>query len=382
MKIALISSYGVYCGIARYTYHLAEEFLKRRQDVRIFARYKGEKEVYERGLEKLPLKVVRCWLSEEGSSLQKLFKELLKFQPDIVHIQDIFRREEGIKKIHKLFPGRVIMTFHSVEAPKVLWYGIKKISDKEFVRRTKNYIDYFIVHNLLSKKKLIQESNIRENEISVVHHGTLGCRKIKKKDAREKIGLPKRATLILTYGFFSPRKGIEESIKIMPKLIKNIPTLNYIHVGRKRLFGKDKFLEAFKNLKTKIKNLSLKERVKFIWKYFSEKDVEIYLRAADLILLFYQEEYPLLHSSGIAHQVISSGRPIIATDITTFSEFPKNAMYKIPVKKSALLKAIIKILKDKKLQKKLIKNALHYSKATSWKNTAKRHLKLYSKITK
>lgn len=381
MKIALVSSYGVYCGIAHYTYHLTEELLKNKIEVRIFARYKEEEEIYTRGLKKLPLEVVRCWSSQRNTSLKKLYFSLKKFNPDVIHIQDIFRREEGIKKIYEIFSRKIIMTFHSIDAPKsVRFHKVLNIGDREFIERVKNCINHFIVHNELSKKSLIKNLKIEKERISVIDHGTLLPPNISKTKAREILKIPQDIILILTYGFFTPRKGLNEMVEIMPDLIKEIPNLYYFHVGRKRLKKIDKYFREYQTLNEKIRHSSFKKRTKIIWKYLPEKKIELYLIAADLIPLLYPNEAPLLHASGIAHQVIASGNPVIATDVNTFSEFPKNSLYKIPYNKEKLKEGIIKILRDKALQKELIKNALKYSQLTSWKNTAKRHIEAYKKI--
>ena len=175
MKIAIISSYGVYCGIARYTYHLAEGLIKEGHNVRIFARYREEREHYEKELKKLPLKVIRCWKNE---NTEKIIKELLEYKPDIIHLQDICRIKKIYKKVHELFPGKIVVTFHSVAAPRVSFHAVTQISDKTFVNRVKPYIDHYIVHNKLSKKFLTKKNKIKKNKISVIDHGTLCCQKI------------------------------------------------------------------------------------------------------------------------------------------------------------------------------------------------------------
>lgn len=367
MKIAIVSSYGVYCGIARYVYFLAKNFLKLRQNVMIFSKTKSENEFYENDLKKIKLKNYRCWRKSSDTSLKKLVKTLSAFKPEIIHVQDIFRRVEGIKAIQQLFPGRIVITLHSV--------GTKK--DQEFLRKTKNYINHFIVHNALSKKTLIRKSRIQENKISVIHHGSILHKQINKKEARSKINFPKKGVLILTYGFFGPEKGIKEVMEVIAKLIKKFPDLYYLHLGRTRL--KKIFPEASQKIKKMAQHPKFKGRVKLFWKFLSGKTLRIYLGAADLIVLFYPEKYPLLYSSGIAHQLVGARRPIIVTNVTNFSEFPVRTLHKIPYNKETLYREIQSLLEDKSLQRRLIIRSLDYAKKTSWFNTAKRHLKAYRK---
>ncbi len=381
MKIAIISSYGVYCGIARYTYHLVEALLKKGCEVMIFARYKEKGEYYEKDLKKLPVRMVRCW-GGDNDNTKKIKKELLKYNPDIIHVQDICRIEKVYKDIHKLFPGKIVITLHSVGAPRATFHKVKKISDKTFVNRVKSYINHYIVHNELSKKYLIEKNKIDKENISVIDHGTLCCEKISQKEARKKLKLPKNKAIILTYGFFGLKKGIQEVISVLPNISKKIPNIYYIHVGRKRLGGKDKHYQTYQEIKKEIQKKGLKNMVKFIWKYCSEKEAQLYYRAADLIIIFYPKKDPLLHASGVAHQIISCQRPVIASKVSTFSEFPESSMYKIPHNLKSLEKAILKVLGDKNLQKKLAENALRYSKASSWKKTAEKHLIAFKKTIK
>jgi len=367
MKIAIVSSYGVYCGIARYVYFLAKNFLKLRQDVTICSKIKSENEFYENDLKKIKVRSSRCWRKSKNTSLKKLLETLSRFNPDIIHIQDIFRREGGVKTIQELFPGSIVITLHSI--------GTKK--DQEFIRKTKNYINHFIVHNILSKKSLIRESRIQENKISVIHHGSTLHKQINKKKARSKINFPEEGVFILTYGFFSPDKGIKEVIEVVPNLIKKFPDLYYVHLGRTRL--KKIFLKESQEIKKMAQHPKFKGRVKLFWKFLSGETLRIYLGAADLIVLFYPEKYPLLYSSGIAHQLVGGRRPIIATNVTNFSEFPVETLHKIPYNKEILYREIQGLLRNKPLQRRLIIRSLDYAKKTSWFNTAKRHLEVYRK---
>lgn len=383
MKIAIISSWEIYCGIARYTYNLANALSFQKQNVKIFGKYKEKEEKYiqKQSKQRLSFSSVRCWTNKLKDSPQKLFDELLKFQPDIIHIQDIFRRQDIIKKLQQLFPGKIVVTFHSISSPKMTFHGTKKTSsDDIFLKEAQNHINHLIVHNSLSKKDIMRKLKINEKKITVIHHGSFLLKKISKRKARKNLNIPQNINLILSYGFFTPRKGIIELSETIPSIAKKIPDIHYIHIGRKRLSGKDYYGKTFQQLKDKIKKFAMQNKIKFIWKYLSEKEITLYLQAADIIILFYQEEKPLLHASGIAHDVIGAGSPIIATDVTTFCEFPKSSMYKIPFDKKMLEKAVIKIIKNKNLQNKLIKNALAYAKTSSWKNTAIKHLKIYQKL--
>ncbi|MFH0987653.1 MAG: glycosyltransferase [Patescibacteria group bacterium] len=382
MKIALISSYATCCGVADYSFNLSEEFLKQKVKIKIFAKTRGEGESYDKDqFKKTSAMVERCWSNKKNYSLNKLYRALIKFKPDIIHFQDIFRREDGFKKIYQLFPGKIIVTFHSVNAP--LRPTINGSPDKEFVKRIKKYSDYFIVHNNLSKKALIKDSGINKKKIKVIDHGTKLCGKeINKIGARKKINLPKEAFFIITYGFYAPKKGVDKLIELMPCLIKKITNLYYFNIGRVRLKTHKLSIKSLNDLEKRIRTLKLQKRVKLLKRFLSEEEVRYYLRASDLIILFYPEEYPLIHASGVAHEVIACGRPVIASDITTFSEFPNKSMYKIKPSKEALRRAILKIFKDKKSQKKILIKAREYSLKTSWRNTTKKHLKFYKEVLK
>ena len=404
MKIALISSWSVYCGIATYTYHLAEKLLKENQDVRIFARDIIRGATYNTTLKKLPLKVIRCWSRKKEEDFEKLIKEVKRYNPDVVHVQsNIFDRIDGFKKLRNAFSGRIVITLHDLALPNAAqpWKVV-------YTERVKNFVDHFIVHDRLTKTCLIHLYKVKEKKISVIEHGTLLCPKIGKRAAREKIGYPQNIKLILSYGFFAIHKGTAEIIQSLPLIEEKVPNIKYIHLGKKRIKEKTKggkiVLEYLQRCKKLVKKLNLQSQVKFIWQFSSEKEISYYLKAADVIVIYYDYPFSNLYASGIAHQAVAAGRPVITSDVSTFSEFPRNTLHKVPyalsyklgknnkiivIKPFAprenvknLADTIIKVLSDKRLQKKLVQNSLLYAEKTSWEKTAKRHIKTYRKFLK
>jgi glycosyltransferase involved in cell wall biosynthesis len=360
MRIAILSTYGVRCGIATYTENLARE-LSGNNEVVIFA------EDCINNIQpdfNTDARYVRCF--NRNSMDGRLLNALKMFKPDIVHVQHeygIFRNLKGLlETVKQNYRGQTVMTLHTVNANN----GFD----------LQNCADYFIVHKKHAKKHLNMVEKMKSEIVKVIPHGTLIVPNIPREVARKKLGLPTDRKIILSHAFFERRKNIDKIIKAVSDLRGELP-LYYVHIGGTHPNMPDRNGEMYYRECLKLlREHNLLNHVRFVKRFVSYEELFYYLNACDLVVTLEDENYPKISASGIMHTVAM--KPVIASDVINFAEFPDNSFYKINIDVNALKNAIREILSNPELSEELVKNLLEYAKKTSWDVVAGAHLKLYA----
>jgi len=364
MKIGLIATYGVRCGIATYTAHLAQQLAKE-HEVIIFAEdYLNNKQPDFNS----DLKVIRCF--NRNHSSPGLLKALRTYPCDIVHIQHEYgifgNLKNELSHVAAEYEGRTVITLHTV-------YPTDGVFDLQ------SCADCFIIHNSYGKEYLL-EQEIKGDKIKVIIHGTLLLPQISQREVRIKLHLPLDRKIILTHSFIERRKNIDKVIKAVAKVKNGLP-ITYIHVGSVHPHLLDWLGQSYlSECRELIEELGIASEVMIIDRFISEEEMSYYLAAADVIVIMENSTYPEIHASGVMHTV-TPGKPVIASNIPDFAEFPDDAVYKINIDEESLKRAIKEVLSDSGLASRLSGNLLSYAQATSWENTAKRHVEIYEDIT-
>ena len=191
-----------------------------------------------------------------------------------------------------------------------------------------------------------------------------------KKECREKLRLPLSSNLILFIGAFSPTKGPDVLVKAMPHVLKEIPDTRLILIGE----GLMK-----KELHELAKKLGIEEKVEFTGQVNDADKKVMYYKAADVFVLpSLSEVFPL-----VLLEASASSLPIIVSNLLTFKSIIEDGYNGVMVKKGdeiQLAKAIITLLKDENLRRKLALNAASKVKDFSWEKIAQRVEKLYEEV--
>ena len=123
---------------------------------------------------------------------------------------------------------------------------------------------------------------------------------------------PHGEKIMMTACRLTPWKGVDQIINILPDLIKQIGSVNFL------ILGEGSELE---NLKSKIKNLKLDDNVHFLGK-INQEDMANYFKIADVFILNSQYE-------GLSHtllEVMQAGAPIIASNCGGNPELIENGV--------------------------------------------------------
>ena len=209
-------------------------------------------------------------------------------------------------------------------------------------------------------------------------------KKLNKKKARELRKISKDEITLLYVGRLDHRKGIEVTIRALPKVVKEFnkegKTVKFIVIGGKIGKRGDKSdIKEKERLEEIAENLGVKENIAFKGKRDQEKLKQYYSAADIFITAPYYEPFGMT-----ALETMRCGTPIIASDVGGLPYLIKNRKNGLlfpPGKHSSLSNRIIKLQKDEELQEKLSESGEAMIKERyGWKVVASEMAKLYQQL--
>ncbi|BBD67492.1 putative glycosyltransferase [Nostoc commune NIES-4072] len=192
------------------------------------------------------------------------------------------------------------------------------------------------------------------------------------RDQRKELGLPDDKLIISTFGFINNTKRPLQILYAFNKYLVTQPNAYLIFVG-----GTD-YLGTI-NIEDEIRKLSLQNKVK-VTGYVNMSDFYHYIEASDICLNL---RFPFNgESSASLLRILSVGKPIIVTDIGSFSDFPNDVVLKIPQPRHSdeveeIFKSLVLLTQNPDYRQSLSENAYKY---ISKEHSQERCANLYAKF--
>ena len=367
MKIGIISTYPpLDCGIGTYSAYLIEELRKSRNRVYIVCHIGGK------GPDCYPV-----FNYNDPDLPHKAFWEMMKFTPDLVHIQHefgLYGEQDGVNVIplaykFKLNQIPIITTLHTVSENAN--YG-EQIIRKALVE----IADATIVHEEY-QKELIEKHLGNPDSIYVVPHGVRTIKNVFKVNAKRKLGLAGKKVVLLA-GYFRRSKNFERVVRIFPKVAENVDdAILLIASGARRpedIAYRDEFLEF-------VAQSRANDSIKVLLGPFPEQQFDQILSSADLVVLPYLKGA----QSGIMAHCLAFAKPMVVTsDIRALGDtIQKTEGGLVAGTDTELTEAIVKILTDEDMAKRFSKSAKKYVEENlSWEKISSQHMKIYTRVLK
>lgn len=267
----------------------------------------------------------------------------------------------------------ILITFHTVlPRPSLLL--------KEKVSTLASLSKGILVMTHTSAQILRKEYHIPSEKITVIAHGTHLVTYESKKDLKEKYQL-KGKKVLSTFGLLGPGKSIETTLDALPEIIKIVPNVIFLIIGRTHpTLVKENGEDYRLFLQSKIASLGLQNHIRFIDAFVPLETLLEYLQLTDIYLFTSKDPHQAV--SGTFAYALSCGCPIISTPIPHALEVLKNeAGIIVDFQNAKLLQeAVIKLLQNKEIRLKMSLNGLHTSSASSWENVAIAHAHIFQKI--
>lgn len=214
------------------------------------------------------------------------------------------------------------------------------------------------------------------NKIYVIPHGVPVFREKLRDRLKEAYGLVGRS-IVTTFGFIGPGKGIEIGIKAIALLKEKYPDILYLIVGETHPKLKKREGEIYReSLEKLVDNLNLHDNVRFVNKYLTIEEIGDYLYMTDV----YLTPYPGRHQavSGTLSYAIGCGRAIVSTPYDYSLEVLGNGRGLVASQADSeeLACLIDRILKDPALKSQLEKKAGKLGKTMTWPQVAKSYVEV------
>ena len=267
----------------------------------------------------------------------------------------------------------VVIVFHSV-----LPHPDEQLKSK--IRNIAAVCESIIVMTHNSVEILTIDYGLPQQKIAVIAHGTHLVLHQRKKFLKMKYGLKGRKVLS-TFGLLSSGKSIETTIEALPAIVKQIPDVVFLIIGKThpevvKTEG-EKYRES---LEQKVEEYALQDHVKFINNYLALPDLLEYLQLADIYLFTAND--PNQAVSGTFVYAMSCACPIISTPIPHAKELlTEDTGIIFDFRNSQqLAKGVIRLLNDEPLRRNISSNTLEKIISTAWENSAIAHAMLFEKI--
>jgi len=213
---------------------------------------------------------------------------------------------------YKALGKKLIYTAHNVNM------GERDGKDTFFNRITLKclyeIVDHVIVHTEKMKAELIEGFKIGPEKVSVIPFGinnTVPNTPMTPTEARRRLSLNAAEKVLLFFGNIAPYKGLEYAIEALGELEPNYPDLKLIIAGRVK-----ECPEYWQRLEKLMKERNLDDRIMKHIHFIPDEDIEIYFKAADVLVL----PYRFIYQSGPLFLSYFFGLPVIASDVGSFRE--------------------------------------------------------------
>lgn len=350
LKVAMVTSYGINCGLATYAKYLCDEMRPLVKDLRIFAE---EAEEAEPG-------VIRSW-RRDGTGYDELFKQIKEFEPDVVYIQHEYGCFAHGAKWNTLV-GHLASLYRTV----VVLHSVYEHPDKLIFEAPCPEI---IVHSA-SGRDLLKTRGI--NHCSI-HHIPHGC--FTSKTMETKFSKMESKEVIFQYGFGFEYKGWDQVIDIVDRLRVSHPEVTYIGVFNISQFSKEFGNGYHSRLMKRIRDRGLEKHIVLHKGFRSDEVLLSYMKQSSINLFPYwnHPEWRVHGASGAIRLALASGTPTVVGDVPFFNELKGH----VPVCDTIedYVAELSKLLSDKAHRAEVLESTQKFINERSWDKIAQHYLK-------
>lgn len=360
-------------------HELAIKMIKRGHEVDVFTSSIDSKD----SLEKHPhMKIHRYGTTLKIASANPSFKMIykpLKHDVEIIHAHSPIPYSDIPALIYaKRKKVPFILTYH-YDGQETGGSFIRNVGvflyNKLFINRVLNHADVIIA----TTRSYANESKFLKgykDKIVVIPNG-INIEDVttnySKEECRNKLQLPVNKKLILFLGSVVPYKGPDVLLKALHLVKKEVPDVKLILAGRGPMLNE---------LKELSKKLDLDENIEFLG-FVDESLKSLYFKSSDIFCL---PSTTMSEAFGIVNlEAMASGIPIVSSNFGGIPDIVKegeNGLLAEPGDVEGLADALIYLLKNEDIRKKMGDDGLKKVERYSWEKIAEDTEKIYKKLVK
>ena len=290
------------------------------------------------------ISVKNKWRKRDPRTIETIFqvlKWIKSWKPDLIHVQEAYDyRLFMILSFVRNIP--LVLTVHDPEihfGEEFKYQTPEKRFELALSRKIRRMADQVIVHGQAMKEALIHTKHVVPLKIEVIPLIALSSlEKLVQSTIYEEPGS------ILFFGRIWPYKGLEYLIAAEPLIAKRIENFRIVIAG------------AGENLEKYYKMMVNKDRFIVYNQYLSRVEVAKLFKKASIVAFPYKEST----QSSVLTTAFVFGKPVVATKVGTFPEYivdGETGLLVPPHDVDKFAEAIIALLKDKHLRRKMGKSA-------------------------
>jgi glycosyltransferase involved in cell wall biosynthesis len=214
--------------------------------------------------------------------------------------------------LYRLMGKKLVFTAHNVNAAKR--DGRDSVVNRASLRFQYFMCDRIFVHTNRMKDELCRDFGAPAEKVCVIPFGinnTYPTTRLSFSEAKSRLGLAGRKTMLF-FGQIAPYKGLDHLVAAMAQPSLAGSEICLIIAGK----VKQGHASYWETIDAEIARLKLESRIVKRVSFIPEQDVEIYFKAADVLILPYVE----ISQSGLPFLAYSFGLPVVATDVGELKE--------------------------------------------------------------
>jgi D-inositol-3-phosphate glycosyltransferase len=258
----------------------------------------------------------RAGFARKVTRLLSYYGRLIRYaataRPKILHILwnnkfEFFDRV-ALMLYYRLLGKKTVLTAHNVNAAKR--DGKDSLLNRLSLKFQYRMSSHIFVHTERMKHELQQDFKVRRDRVTVIPFGinnTIPTTGMTTLDAKSRLGLSANEKTALFFGQIAPYKGLEYLVAAMVELVERDRAPRLIIAGK----VKRGYTSYWEQIRSQIAPNGMTKHVIERIQFIPDDEVELYFKAADVVILPYAEIY----QSGVPFLAYSFGVPIIATDV-------------------------------------------------------------------
>lgn len=214
---------------------------------------------------------------------------------------------------YRAFGRRIAHTAHNVNAARR--DGRDTALNRLTLRIQYRLCDHIFVHTQKMHDELRNDFGVPSQRISVIPFGInseFPDTTLTGAQARERLGLAPDDKVMLFFGQIAPYKGLEYLVDALPALLQSDPRLKLVIAGKVKA-GHEAYWQRNQQL---LQVPGVRKRVLTHVKFIPDDDVELYFKAADVLVMPYVQ----IFQSGVPFLAFNYGLPVVATDVGALRE--------------------------------------------------------------
>jgi glycosyltransferase involved in cell wall biosynthesis len=218
------------------------------------------------------------------------------------------------------------------------------------------------------------------DKVHFIPHGTPEVEFALSGRFKKALGLDGR-TVLATFGFLGPDKGIEYALRALPEVIKRHPDVLYLVLGETHPELRRHSGESYREfLEAQVAELGLQDHVRFYKRYLDGNELVQFLQATDVYVIPYLNPYQI--ASGTLSYAVASGKTVVSTPFIHAQELLSEGRGLLArFRDSASLSVAINTLLDQpSLRAQMERAAYNYGKRMHWSSVGRSYCRLFQRV--